>query len=162
MKNITGLVKKHWYILILFFLPVICTVALLFLTGNKSDIGILIPVWNDEIGWWTQVDAVTTYGMPLGYEGYNATHAKLGTFGPWGAAAIYPYALFGVVFGWSLHSMAIANMFYLGLALALFGILTGERSKQYGSWRYIVVALLQLAILLHQCRKGCAMQRGLF
>lgn len=126
MENI----RKHLHIVLLFFWPFFCAMVLLLLTGHKFDIDILAPVWNDEVGWYVQVDAVKTYGMPLGYNGYNATHAQIGTFGPWGAAVLLPYALFGKFFGWTLHSMAIANMFYLGLALSLFGILTKVGIKQ--------------------------------
>ena len=89
-----------------------------------------IPVWNDEVWWWSQVDAMIKYGAPLGYMGYNGTHAAVGTFGPWGIAPLLPYALLGKIFGWELHSMAYANVLLLSIAGFVFCLLTKPDKKQ--------------------------------
>lgn len=70
------------------------------------------------------------YGAPLGYYGYNGTHAPVGTWGAWGWAPVLPYVLFGKLFGWELHSMALANMTFLSIALAVFIVLTRPNRKQ--------------------------------
>ncbi len=115
------------------FLPFIMIGLVLFLNGYKLNFSMLLPVWNDEVGWWNQVNAMVHYGKTLGYNGYNGTHAVFGTSGPWGPFALLPYFLFGKIFGWKLYSMAVANMSFLSLALFIYCFLTkpGNRQKIY-------------------------------
>lgn len=109
---------------LLVLLPLLWVLCILFCNGYKFDLSILVPAWNDEIGWHNQVSAVVEYGHPLGYYGYNGTHAQVGTWGAWGAAPLLPYAAFGKLFGWGFSSMALANIFFLCLALLLLIVLT--------------------------------------
>lgn len=109
---------------LLVLLPLLWVLCILFCNGYKFDLSILVPVWDDEVGWHNQVSAVIEYGHPLGYYGYNGTHAQVGTWGPWGVAPLLPYAAFGKLFGWGFSSMALANIFFLCLALLLLVIMT--------------------------------------
>ena len=109
---------------VLVLLPLLWVLCILFCNGFKFELSILQPVWNDEIGWYNQVAAVIEYGKPLGYYGYNGTHAQIGTWGAWGIAPLLPYAAFGKIFGWGLSSMALANIFFLCLAMLLLVIMT--------------------------------------
>lgn len=79
-----------------------------------------VPLWSDEAGWYVQVNSVVRSGAPLGYTGYNETHAAVGTFGPWGAFTIWAMALFGKVFGWHYCSPLFMNVFYWMLANIVF------------------------------------------
>lgn len=116
--------------LILISLPFLCVFVISLCSGYNGSFKILVPVWNDEIGWYNQVDSVIRYGVPLGYNGYNETHSQLGTFGPWGIASLLPYALLGKLFGWSFNSMAIFNMAFLSFSLFGFILLTKPSNKQ--------------------------------
>lgn len=124
--------KKKTVVLcvMLLVLPFVCLFAVSICFGYKGSVEIYVPIWNDEISWWSQIDALIQYGHPLGYVGYNETHAQIGTFGPWGIAPLLPYALFGKIFGWQLHSMAIANTCFLSLSLLLLIIMTRPTNRQ--------------------------------
>ena len=79
-----------------------------------------VPLWNDEVGWFTQVNSVVDHFIPPGFIGYDETHAAIGTFGPWGAFTVYAMALFGKIFGWHYCSPLFMNVFYWMLANFVF------------------------------------------
>ncbi|MCR4657352.1 MAG: hypothetical protein K5770_14180 [Lachnospiraceae bacterium] len=133
-----------WYLLIL-LVPFSVAFLLLLINGQRFDLKILIPVWNDEVGWHNQVQAVITYGRPLGYYGYNGTHAQFGTFGPWGISPLLPYAVFGTLFGWHLYSMALANLSFLAISLFLFCILT-QPDRREMIWMIIMYCISFITI----------------
>ena len=110
--------------------PILVFQLLFYLNGYGFHFFKIIPVWNDEISWWSQVSATVRDGAPLGYVGYNGTHAEVGTFGPWGVAPLIPYVLFGKIFGWHLYSMAYANVLFMSIAVFLFCLLTRPDKKQ--------------------------------
>lgn len=104
--------------------------ALLILNGKGLNPQIFIPTYNDEVAWFTEVESMIHYGASLGYEGYNGTHASIGTFGPWGVATLVPYALIGKLIGWEFHSMIIANGILLSAAILIFILLTKPSIRQ--------------------------------
>ena len=123
--------KNQFSYLLISLLPAIMVSFLLLINGHRLNWGILIPRWNDEVnGWWPQVRAVVEFGRPLGYYGYNETHAPVGTFGPWGVLPLLPYALFGKLFGMNMNSMTVANNAFLGLALFIFCLLTNASRRE--------------------------------
>lgn len=79
-----------------------------------------VPLWNDAAGWFIQINAAVKYGAPLGFTGYNETHAAIGTFGPWGAFIVCAMSLFGKVFGWHYYSPLFMNVAYWMLANFIF------------------------------------------
>lgn len=87
-----------------------------------------VPLWNDESGWYIQINSVVKYGAPLGYTGYNETHAAVGTFGPWGAFIVCAMSLFGKIFGWHYYSPMFMNVAYWMLANFVFFLFTRPRS----------------------------------
>ena len=101
--------------LLIFFLIIFCL---------KSNPFHWVPLWSDEVWWYTQVDSVVNYGMPLGFTGYNETHAPTGTFGFWGGAMVYAMAFFAKIFGWHHYSPLFMNVFYMTVANCVFFILT--------------------------------------
>lgn len=116
------------YFLLAFLPAVLFLLWLLFmkLTGTAVSTA---PVVSDELFWYHQITAMVDSDMPLGYFGYNGTHAPHGTFGPWGIAILIPYALWGKIFGFDLYSMCIANVTMLGLALFFFALLARVKKK---------------------------------
>lgn len=83
-----GLAMKCIFVL----LP--CVYVFLLCWRFNMDVTNLPLTVNDEIGWYLQSFSVAEYGRPLGYYGYNGTHAAVGTFGAWGASSIWFMALF--------------------------------------------------------------------
>lgn len=88
-----------------------------------------LPVWNDEVAWWLQADAIVQYGKPLGYWGYNGGTAEIGLFSAWGWASPYLYGIFGAVFGWEYYSYIYANIFFSCASVAIFILLTKPSTK---------------------------------
>jgi len=115
---------------IIILLPFLVVGGVLLISGYGLRYSVLVPVWNDEVLWWGQVSDMIHYGRPLGYIGYNGTHAAVGTWGPWGWAPILPYCLFGRIFGWELYSMPLANMTFLALALMVYLVLVKPGIRQ--------------------------------
>lgn len=107
---------------LLAFLPGLLFLIYLFIMKLTGVSVSPAPVVSDEMFWYHQITAMVESNMPLGYYGYNGTHAVHGTFGPWGIAILLPYGLWGKVFGWGIYSMCIANVTFLGIALFLFAV----------------------------------------
>lgn len=130
-----------------FFLifPLFIQQLLFWLSGYGVKLFHIIPVMNDEVSWWSQINSIVKSGQPLGYYGYNGTHAPVGTNGPWGLAPLLPYALFGKIFGWQIHSMAYANIMFLSIAGFVFCLLAKPNRKQL-RWIFIMYACSFLTI----------------
>lgn len=100
MKVKSSLCKKQnvnscvAFILKCIFVLLPCVYVFLICWRFNMDVMNLPATVNDEIGWYTQVFSVVEYGRPLGYHGYNGTHAAIGTYGAWGAGSIWFLALF--------------------------------------------------------------------
>ncbi|MEG1208175.1 MAG: hypothetical protein RR998_04680 [Oscillospiraceae bacterium] len=109
--------------------PLIAAVLTCALKGYGLNIFRAMPVATDEVLWYTQVKAVAEFGRPLGYFGYNGTHAALGTAGPWGIASSLPYALVMSVFGQGYGVMVVANIIFITLAIFAFAKMTSAREK---------------------------------
>ena len=111
--------NKDWCIdfilkLIFIFMPIFVISFMQLWKGFR--ISKLIPVYSDEMSWYGQVMSVVEYGSPLGYYGYNATHAVLGTFGPWGPFIIYFMAIIPAILKYILgisgyHVIILGNIF---------------------------------------------------
>lgn len=99
-------------------------IFLLIISFLKSNPFHWVPLWSDEVWWYSQVDSVVNYGMPLGFTGYNETHAPTGTFGFWGGGMVYAMAFFAKIFGWHTYSPLFMNVFYMTLANFVFYVLT--------------------------------------
>lgn len=106
--------------------------VLLTLSFYDKNISDIIPVWGDENWWWQQANAISVYGRPLGYWGYNGGVAKFGGFATWGAVATMPYGIFGMIFGWNYSTFVIANIFFRTIATLLFIFLTKLDNKGLG------------------------------
>ena len=60
-------------IAILTLLPLITSVV--WKLFNMSDGSLLTSEWNDELFYFKQVEAIIDHGYPLGYYGFNESHA---------------------------------------------------------------------------------------
>lgn len=111
-------------------LPVLVVLIISFVNG--ASMFDLRPVWNDEFFYHAQVKGVLEYGKPLGYWGYNGTHAKVGTFGPWGAPTIMLMALFARLVPGNLNMLIMSNLLCACLANYAFLKFTkpGEKMLQ--------------------------------
>ena len=99
-----------------------------------------VPVFNDEISWYGQVRSAAAYGAPLGYYGYNGSHAAIGTFGPWGPLMVYALSAIPAVRGMTLLTPVLTNLAASCLANLLFLALT--RPSFRGALRLVLVSCL--------------------
>ena len=115
-------------ILILGLLPVIS--ILLRTIISPAAPSLLTSEWNDELFYFKQVEAIIDYGYPLGYYGFNESHALAYSFAAWSPVLVWPWVLLGSLFGWSLNLVFIYNLIIYILAMLAFGALTKPTPKQ--------------------------------
>lgn len=104
-------------------------IILFFLFYKDTTIFQMKMQYNDEIIWFKQVEAVVNFGSPLGYYGYNGSHAALGTFGAWGWSILIPYVIVGKIIGWNSYTPMIANIIFLCGSNVIFIALTQPKRK---------------------------------
>lgn len=114
-------------------LPVLCCLIYCGMQG-KSIADVYLPVceWNDELFYFKQVEAIINYGYPQGYYGFNESHALKLSFAAWSPVLVWPWILWGLLFGWNLLSPIICNILLLTLAVFLFVWLVKPSWKQLG------------------------------
>jgi len=105
------------------------------------------PQWNDEAVYYEQVKMWLLEGVSKGYWGFNGEHALLGTGGAWNPAILFPYVIWGKIFGWHYYSMPLANTFFLCAANAGFLFLTKADRKL--TVRLIVLECLSGNLILY-------------
>jgi len=135
--------RSDWlYILIFCALPIMIMGVLSLWKG--FDLSKFTPVYNDEVSWYSQTAAVVKYGGPLGYYGYNGSHAQIGTFGTWGMSIVYFMALIPKLLSFFMEInesvIILGNMVWACLANGLFVLLAKPDRKQ-----------LKVLILLYLC-----------
>lgn len=139
VRNVHGLWKRLgnniWVKSVLFgILPFLLCVLLCASDGKKiTDIYLPASAWNDELIYYKQVEATVEYGAPLGYYGYNESHAQISAFATWGPAVLLPWILYGKIFGWGFLSPIICNIIFMCLCFAGFVLLARPDVKQLGA-----------------------------
>lgn len=113
--------KKYGYIGLLCLLPLFIQWMLSFVNGGS--ILEIIPNWSDEEGYYQLMASALEYGQPLGFTGYNNSHAVVGHWGFHGFFILLPYILFCRIFGLHYYSIALCNILMLCLALLIFYIM---------------------------------------
>ena len=88
--------------------------------------------WNDELFYFKQVEAIVNYGFPQGYFGFNESHALKLSFAAWSPVLVWPWVLWGLIFGWNLMTPIWCNIFLLTLAMVIFVWLVRPTWKQLG------------------------------
>ncbi len=93
--------------------------------AGKTVFDVWIPFsgWNDEAFYFRQIQDIVAFGSPRGFWGYNESCAAVGGFGAWNPMILFPMALFGKVFSFSVYTPIIFNLVILGLSLFVFGLI---------------------------------------
>lgn len=119
--------------LLLALLPVLCCTVYCAAQGHWiGDISPLTSPWNDELYYYKQVESILEYGYPLGYFGFNESRALALSFAAWSPVLVFPWVLWGLVFGWNLMSPIVCNIFLMSLCCFLYVWLTRPSWRQLG------------------------------
>lgn len=102
---------------------------------------------NDCVFYYKLVESVAGMGTPSGYFGFNESHALIGGFAAWSPLIVMPWALWGVIFGWSYSSVFVCNIVLFSVALALFVFLAEPEFKELGA--LFVLLLLFPSFTIH-------------
>ena len=100
----------------------------LFYCGD-SNLLTFSPQWSDELSHFRITRDILEYGEPLGYYGYNGSHAILFS-GVWSPLRELGYVLYGLCFGFEHYSPLVANILFLCFANLFFILLTKPSNKQ--------------------------------
>lgn len=106
-----------------------------------------MPMWNDEGAYYELIKTWLATGQPLGYWGFDGGHAIIGTGSAWSPAILFPYAVFGMMFGWSYSSAYFANLLFLTLAQVLFMLLVKPRQRYMV--RMLIMQALSVIVILY-------------
>lgn len=114
-------------------LPVFC--CMVYCASQGKSIGqVYLPSseWNDELYYFKQMEGIVKYGYPQGYFGFNESHALKLSFAAWSPVLVFPWILWGLLFGWNLMSPVICNIVLMTIAMAGFVLLVRPSWKQEG------------------------------
>lgn len=89
--------------------------------------------WNDELFYFKQVEGIVKYGFPQGYFGFNESHAEMLSFAAWSPVLVFPWIIWGLIFGWNLLSPIVCNIFLMCVTTCAFVLLTKMNRKQMAS-----------------------------
>ena len=114
-------------------LPLLCCLVYLGAQGRSiREVYLPLCEWNDELFYYKQVEGIVHFGYPLGYFGFNESHALKLSFAAWSPVLVFPWILWGLLFGWNLLSPIICNIVLLTLAVFLFVWLVRPTWRQLG------------------------------
>lgn len=118
---------------LLALLPVLCCAVRCAMDGRSiGDVYLPAGEWNDELFYYKQVEGIINYGYPLGYYGFNESHALKLSFAAWSPVLVFPWIIWGLLFGWNLMSPVFCNIALLTGACFLFVWLVKPTWKQMG------------------------------
>lgn len=139
MKKISAWLEKDNYYntflksIILALLPLTCCFIYLTVQGyHLNDVYLPSSEWSDELFYYKQVESIINYGYPLGYFGYNESHALMLSFGAWSPVLFFPWIIWGLLFGWHIMSPIFCNITLMCLSCLLFAWLVKPKWKQMG------------------------------
>lgn len=120
-------------VLLMALLPVVCCLVTCAMQGKAiGEVYLPTSEWNDELFYFKQVEGIVNYGYPRGYFGFNESHALKLSFAAWSPVLVFPWILWGLLFGWNLLSPILCNILLLSVAMALFVLLVRPSWKQLG------------------------------
>lgn len=131
-------------VLLMACLPIVC--CLIYCGVNKISLsGVYLPAseWNDELFYFKQVEGIVKFGYPRGYFGFNESHALRLSFAAWSPVLVFPWIIWGLLFGWTFMSPVICNILLLTVAVVLFVILTKPSFRQLGILSFLFVFYTQ-------------------
>lgn len=114
-------------------LPIVCCLVYCAMQGkNIGDVYLPMSEWNDELFYFKQVEGIVNYGYPQGYFGFNESHALKLSFAAWSPVLVFPWIVWGFLFGWNLMSPIICNILLLTVVMFAFVWLVRPTWKQIG------------------------------
>ena len=123
-KKIKEHIKKNirfYKAALMAFLPLVLCVITCALQGYAIwDAYLPASEWNDELFYFKQVDGMVKYGFPYGYFGFNESHAEVLSFAAWSPVLVWPWLIWGFLFGWELISPIYCNIAIMMIAVFLF------------------------------------------
>lgn len=122
-KIISFYTEHKWFAraVIMSLLPLLCCFITCCIQGYSiREVHLPSGEWNDELFYYKQVESILKYGYPLGYYGFNESHALQLSFAAWSPVLLLPWVLWGMVFGWNLMSPIYCNIVFMMLAMFLF------------------------------------------
>lgn len=112
-------------------LPLLCCMITCAAHGyDISDIYLPVSDWNDELFYYKQVESILSHGYPQGYFGFNESHALKLSFAAWSPVLVFPWLVFGAIFGWNMLSPIYCNILLMMLVCAAFVLLVKPKWKQ--------------------------------
>lgn len=114
-------------------LPLVCCMVRCVSEGRTiGEVWLPACEWNDELFYFKQVEGIIHYGYPQGYFGFNESHALKLSFAAWSPVLVFPWVIWGLLFGWNLLSPIICNIVLLTITCFLFAWLVKPTWKQLG------------------------------
>lgn len=118
---------------LLALLPVLCCFVRCALDGETiSSVWLPASRWNDELFYYKQVEGIIGYGYPQGYFGFNESHALRLSFAAWSPVLVFPWVIWGLIFGWNLWSPVVCNIVLTSVVCFVFVWLVKPTWKQLG------------------------------
>ncbi len=115
-------------IIILGLLPVLSIVIRNIV--SPAPVSLLTSQWNDELFYFKQVESIIDYGYPRGFYGFNESKALSLSFAAWSPVLVWPWVVFGFLFGWTQSSVFVYNLIIYVIAMLVFGSLVRPNVKQ--------------------------------
>lgn len=97
---------------------------------NPAPVSLLTSQWNDELFYFKQVESIIDYGYPRGFYGFNESKALSLSFAAWSPVLVWPWVIFGAIFGWTQKTVFIYNLIIYVIAMISFGALVKPNVKQ--------------------------------
>ena len=134
-----------WKALIMACLPLLCCIIACASQGRSiGEVYIPAGEWNDELFYFKQVESIINFGYPQGYFGFNESHALKASFAAWSPVLVFPWIIWGLLFGWNLSSPIYCNIFLMMLSMFLFVWLVKPNKKQLGILTILYVTFTPL------------------
>lgn len=112
-------------------LPFVCVLAYCLLQGRgMGQVYLPCSEWNDELFYFKQVEGIVSYGFPQGYFGFNESHALKLSFAAWSPVLVFPWILWGKLFGWTLFSPILCNLLLMMGTMGIFVLLVRPSIRQ--------------------------------
>ena len=112
-------------------IPLVACIVVCAVEGRAIwDVYIPASDWNDELFYYKQVEGMLKYGYPYGYFGFNESHAEVLSFAAWSPVLVWPWLIWGFLFGWNLLSPVYCNIAIMMLVVFLFVWLVKPDRKQ--------------------------------
>lgn len=154
-EKIAEWIKKHKRVLkaaVMALLPVLCCLVTCAVEGRSlGQIYLPASEWNDELIYYKQVEGIVKYGYPYGYFGFNESHSQMFSFAAWSPVLVWPWILWGLLFGWNLMSPVICNIVLMSIAVFLFVWFVKPTGKQMGILAVLFVTFTPFTRYMLSC-----------